>query len=96
MALLISVRFPALLVAALVIPHFFHPRGGDLATRRSWGSVVDAYIQVAQEASGNVGFLAGFWRFRRLGPEAGVSVAYAPSSDWIQPPGSHEGVDVAP
>jgi len=97
MALLISVRFPALLVAALVIPHLFHPRGAcDLAARRSWGSVLDAYIQVAQEASGNVGFLAGFWRFRRLVPEASVSVAYAPSSNRVQSPGSHEGVDVAP
>ena len=97
MALSISVRFPALLVAVLVIPHLFHPRGTcDLPARRSWGGVLDAYIQVAQEASGNVGFLAGFWRFRRLVPEASVSVAYAPSSNRVQSSGSHEGVDVAP
>ena len=32
----------------------------------SFTCLLDAYVQLAQEASGNIGFLEGLWRFRHL------------------------------
>jgi glycosyltransferase involved in cell wall biosynthesis len=69
--LLLSVRFPALLVAACVVPQLLYPRGlrGAVA-ERSGAWLADAYLQLAQEAASNLGFLEGLWRFRHLVPEA--------------------------
>ena len=39
---------------------------------RSGASLLDAFVQLAQETSGNIGFLEGLWRFRHLIPEARV------------------------
>jgi hypothetical protein len=39
---------------------------------RSAASLLDAYVQLAQETCGNIGFVEGLWRFRHLVPEAGT------------------------
>jgi glycosyltransferase involved in cell wall biosynthesis len=59
-----------LALAAVAVPHLLYPRGlrHALATRTG-ASLLDAYVQLAQEAFGNVGFIDGLWRFRHLVPE---------------------------
>lgn len=64
-----SAFFPPLAVAALAAPQFLYP--GSLRTalsQRRADCLLDAYLQLAQEAWGNVGFLHGLWTFRRLVP----------------------------
>ena len=39
---------------------------------RSGASLLDAYVQLGQEAGANVGFLEGLWLFRHLVPEPGA------------------------
>ena len=68
-----SVRLRPLAVAALVTPHLLYPRGIRYAiASRSAASLLDAYVQLAQETYGNIGFLGGLWRFRHLVPDRGV------------------------
>jgi GT2 family glycosyltransferase len=69
--LLLSTRRPSLAVAAAAIPHLLYPQGlrGAIASRSGEG-VLDAYLQLAQEACGNIGFAEGLWLFRDLVPEA--------------------------
>lgn len=74
--LLLSTRHPKLAVAATAIPHLLYPRGLAYAiTSRSGASLLDAYIQLAQETCGNIGFLEGLWRFRHLVPEESIQAA---------------------
>jgi hypothetical protein len=62
--------FPGLAVAALVTPHLLYPKGTRHAMAdHSTASLLDAYLQLAQEACGNIGFTEGLWRFRHLVPE---------------------------
>lgn len=69
--LLLSTRRPSLAVAAVSVPHLLYPRGlRHTIASRSLVSVLDAYVQLAQETCGNIGFLEGLWRFRHLIPEA--------------------------
>jgi glycosyltransferase involved in cell wall biosynthesis len=64
-------RVPVLAVAAAALPHLLYPQGLRHAiSSRSGSSLLDAYVQLAQEAYGNVGFVEGLWRFRHLVPEA--------------------------
>ena len=71
----LSTRRPSLAVAALAVPHLAYPQGLRHAIGgRSYASTLDAYIQLAQETCGNIGFLEGMWHFRRLVPE-GEAVA---------------------
>lgn len=71
--LLLSARRPSLAVAAVAVPHLLYPQGLRYATAsRSVASLLDAYVQLAQETSGNIGYLEGLWRFRHLVPEAGT------------------------
>jgi glycosyltransferase involved in cell wall biosynthesis len=68
-----SVRRRPLAMAALVTPHLLYPRGIRYAiASRSAASLLDAYVQLAQETNGNIGFLEGLWRFRHLVPDRGV------------------------
>jgi hypothetical protein len=93
--LVLSVEVPQLLVLALVIPHFFTPRGArDALAGRSRSGLLDAYVQVAQEAWGNLGFLEGLWRFRRLPPGPSAALAEAPGPDCGHDLVWHEGADV--
>jgi glycosyltransferase involved in cell wall biosynthesis len=74
--LLVSARRPALAVAVAAMPHLFYPRGlHNAIASRSCESLLDAYVQLAQEAYGNVGFLEGLWRFRHLAPQARTDAA---------------------
>jgi GT2 family glycosyltransferase len=67
----LSPRFPFLAVAALAVPHLLYPQGLRHAlTSRSGASLLDAYVQLAQETCEDVGFLEGLWRFRHLVPES--------------------------
>jgi GT2 family glycosyltransferase len=71
--LLLSTRDAALAAAALAAPHLLYPRGLRHAiARRTRVSMFDAYIQLAQETWGNVGFVEGLWRFRHLVTEPGT------------------------
>jgi glycosyltransferase involved in cell wall biosynthesis len=77
-----SVFFPFFLAVAVLLPQLMYPTGFRLAlTRRQPASLLDAYVQLAQEAYGNVGYLQGLWRYRGLVPEASVSVAAPRSRD---------------
>lgn len=78
--LLGSTFFPVLLVPAVLLPHLMYPKGIRLAiTCRQLTCVLDAYVQLAAETSGNVGYLQGLWQFRHLVPEAaGPSSAPTP------------------
>jgi glycosyltransferase involved in cell wall biosynthesis len=62
---------PAMAVAGLIVPQLLYPKGARYAiAHRSVASLLDGYVQLAQEACGNVGFVEGLWRFRHLIPEA--------------------------
>jgi glycosyltransferase involved in cell wall biosynthesis len=71
--LLLSVRFPVFLAAVVIVPQLLYPRGlrGAVADREPV-ILLDAYLQLAQEAVSNIGFLEGLWRFRHLVPEVPV------------------------
>jgi glycosyltransferase involved in cell wall biosynthesis len=63
--LALSVRRPALAVAAAAAPHLFYPAGLRAAfAQRQARCALDAYLQLAQEACDNVGFIQGLWRYR--------------------------------
>jgi GT2 family glycosyltransferase len=71
--LLLTTQLPLLAVAAVAMPYLLYPKGLRSAiVRRSGASLLDAFVQLAQETSGNIGFLDGLWRFRHLIPEARV------------------------
>ena len=73
-----SVFFPWLVVAVVVLPQLLYPQGLRLAvTRRQLVCVLDPYVQLAQEAWGNAGYLEGLWQFRHLVPESGLARAKA-------------------
>ena len=63
--LVLSVRRPALAVAAAAAPHVFYPAGVRAAiAQRQARCVLDAYLQLAQEAGDDLGFIQGLWRYR--------------------------------
>jgi hypothetical protein len=68
--LLLSVQIPLLALAAIAAPQVLYPGGLRRAVaRRSGACLLDAYVQLAQETCGNLGFLEGLWLFRHLVPE---------------------------
>lgn len=78
-ALLIAGIFiPWLLVAAVVLPQLMYPKGLRLAVAlRKPGCLLDAYVRLAEEAYGNVGYIGGLWAYRHLVPEPGRPTAAA-------------------
>jgi hypothetical protein len=70
-ALLIAAVFaPLLLVAAVAVPLLLYPKGLRLsASLRKPACALDAYVQLAEEAYGNVGYIQGLWTYRHLVPE---------------------------
>jgi glycosyltransferase involved in cell wall biosynthesis len=61
---------PALAVAAAAAPGVLYPKGIRAAVRdRQAAALLDGYVQLAQEACEDIGFIQGFWQFRRLTPE---------------------------
>lgn len=76
--LLLSKRLPSFGVAAVTVPQLLYPRGLRYAiANRSRASLLDAYVQLAQEAYENIGFLEGLWRFRHFVPESGGQASQA-------------------
>jgi glycosyltransferase involved in cell wall biosynthesis len=74
--ILASVSFPLLAAAAGILPLLMYPQGLRFAvTRRRPACALDAYVELAEEAWGNVGYLEGLWRFRHLVPEGDTSAA---------------------
>lgn len=78
--LALSVMFPPLAVAALAAPQVLYPASVRAAlSRRQPGCLLDAYLQLAQEACGNVGFVHGLWTFRHLVPLPAGPLTRAPA-----------------
>ena len=68
--LMCSVHFPLLVAMACAAPQLLYPRSLRTAvTHRRAICLLDAYVQLAQEAWDDVGFLQGLWIFRHLVPE---------------------------
>jgi hypothetical protein len=77
-ALIAAPFFPLALVAAVVLPQLMYPKGLMLAvTTRRAACVLDAYVQLAEEAFGNVGYIKGMWTYRHLVPEPATPIATA-------------------
>jgi hypothetical protein len=58
-----------LLIAAVAVPLILYPKGLRLAvTLRQPSCVLDAYVQLAEETYGNLGYLQGLWMHRHLVP----------------------------
>jgi glycosyltransferase involved in cell wall biosynthesis len=77
--LILSLKIHWLLAASVLVPQLFYPRGlRAAASDRNALCLLDAYIQLAQEAWSNYGFIEGWWRFRALkrgfpvNPEQGI------------------------
>jgi glycosyltransferase involved in cell wall biosynthesis len=75
-ALVASLRFPPALAAAVALPLVLYPRGPrDAITTRNPACLLDSYVELAKEASGNAGFAEGWWRFRHLFTEPAAAPA---------------------
>lgn len=71
-----SVRLPICAIAAFAVPHALYPRGLRVAiSERTARSLLDAYVQLAQEVCEDIGFIQGLWRFRHLIPESSTEMA---------------------
>ncbi len=67
--------FPFLFALAVLLPQLMYPMGLRLAVAGTKPScLLDAYVQLAQEAYGNIGYLQGLWRYRGFVPETATSV----------------------
>jgi glycosyltransferase involved in cell wall biosynthesis len=72
--LVCSIRYPVLIVAAVLLPYLFYPQGLRAALAgRSVQYLLDPYLELAQEGSDDIGFLEGMWRFRNFVPEPASS-----------------------
>jgi glycosyltransferase involved in cell wall biosynthesis len=70
--LVLSVRRPALAVAAAAAPHLFYPAGLRAAfAQRQARCALDAYLQLVQETCDDLGFVQGLWRYRDWPDQAG-------------------------
>jgi glycosyltransferase involved in cell wall biosynthesis len=79
-----SVAFPLLAAAAVAAPQVLYLRSLRTAlSQRRAGCLLDAYVQLAQEACGNIGFLYGLWIFRHFVPQSPSDLAKAPSTSPI-------------
>jgi len=78
-ALLIAAVFvPLLFVVAVALPMLMYPKGLRLAVAsRRPSCMLDAYVQLAAEAYGNVGYVQGLWTYRHLVPELAMTTAEA-------------------
>jgi glycosyltransferase involved in cell wall biosynthesis len=72
-ALLVAGIFvPKLLAAAVLVPQLMYPQGLRLAlVLRKPSCALDAYVQLAEETYGNVGYIQGLWTYRHLVQEPG-------------------------
>jgi glycosyltransferase involved in cell wall biosynthesis len=69
--LMSSIIFPLLALAALAAPQVLYPSSLLMTLKqRKAACLLDAYVQLAQEAYGNIGFLHGLWTFRHFIPQS--------------------------
>jgi glycosyltransferase involved in cell wall biosynthesis len=88
-ALALSIRIPFLLLIAGLLPYLFYPQGIRMAVVSMHPrSLLDPYLQLAEESGHDVGFLEGLWRFRQLTPE--------PISEVIADTVPQKGTEVVP
>jgi glycosyltransferase involved in cell wall biosynthesis len=65
-----SVLYAPLVIGAMALPLVLYPQGLRQAlSDKNPGSLLDGYVQLAQETYGDVGFAQGLWLFRHLAPE---------------------------
>lgn len=77
-----SVFVPYLLALAAVLPLFMYPKGMRLAvSSRQPSCLLDAYVQLAQESYGNVGYFQALWQYRGLTPEPAIPGAVRGTDD---------------
>jgi glycosyltransferase involved in cell wall biosynthesis len=68
--LILSLPFPVLIAATILMPHIFYPRGLRAAIAdRDILCLLDPYLQLAQECCDDVGFIEGLWHFRHFPSE---------------------------
>lgn len=66
-ALVLSFRFPVMLIVTGFLPHLFYRKGlRHAVVQRKVSPLLDAYLQLAQEACDNYGFIEGMWIYRRF------------------------------
>jgi glycosyltransferase involved in cell wall biosynthesis len=84
-----SIFLPVLLVTAVLLPQLMYPKGIRFAIARLQPtSILDSYVQLAEEACANVGYLQGLWQYRHLLPEAtSKAVSYTPALHVKKPAG---------
>jgi cellulose synthase/poly-beta-1,6-N-acetylglucosamine synthase-like glycosyltransferase len=79
--LALATRWRPALALAFLGPHLAFPAGARRAVAgRGLDSLLDPYVQLAQESAGDAGFIEGMWRFRELEPERGHE---APTTDAV-------------
>jgi glycosyltransferase involved in cell wall biosynthesis len=92
--LLACARRPSFALAAVAIPHLLYPQGARHSIVSGSGlSLLDAYVQLAQESCENIGFIEGLWSYRHLmsEPETEASHSVAPQ-DLQESPGRVPGL----
>lgn len=86
LALLVSsMAFPLLAAVAVAAPQVLYP--GTLRTalsQRRADCLLDAYLQLAQEMCGNIGFLHGLWVFRHFVPQSPGEFANGPAEPAVE------------
>jgi uncharacterized membrane protein/glycosyltransferase involved in cell wall biosynthesis len=85
-----SMAFPLLAVAAVAAPQVLYPAPVRTAlSQRRLDCVLDAYIHLARETYGDIGFLHGLWAFRHFVPQPAIESAKslsAPAAVLQEPP----------
>lgn len=67
--------FPVLFAVCVLLPLLLYPKWLRLAVTGTPASLLDPYVQLAQETYGNIGYLTGMWEYRHLVPELAVAAA---------------------
>lgn len=76
--LALSVLIPFLTVIAVLLPYLLYPYGlRTTVVNMHARSLLDPYLQLSEESSHDVGFIAGLWRFRDLAPEQAAGAVLA-------------------
>jgi hypothetical protein len=72
----LSIRVRGLVIAAALLPHLFYPRGvRTTVTTARLSALLDAYVQLMEESSHDLGFAEGWWAFRHLTAEPDPAAA---------------------
>ncbi|MGE4178041.1 MAG: glycosyltransferase family 2 protein [Thermoleophilia bacterium] len=81
---LLAVRRPWARVAAVIAPQLMLPSGLRAAVReRNPAALLDAYVELMQEAASDWGFARGWWEFRDLEPAVDAAPA-APVAEAVR------------